>query len=185
MRKRSPANSAASLPPVPARISRMALFSSAASLGRRSWRTVSASIAIRSSSCRASSAAIVAHLGIVEERLEPARSFSRGAQLDDGRVDRLELGPLAAELDQRVAVDRLRQPVVDHPPSRATRPSIFASGSMASTAGSRSANTGMPSASAKARQRRPERARLAVAVEQVHRARSRELARHRAPASSP
>ena len=33
MRNRSPANSAASSPPVPARISRMAFFSSAASLG--------------------------------------------------------------------------------------------------------------------------------------------------------
>ena len=39
MRKRSPANSAASSPPVPARISRMALFSSAASFGSSSSRT--------------------------------------------------------------------------------------------------------------------------------------------------
>ena len=46
MRNRSPANRAASSPPVPARISRIALFSSSASLGssrRRTWRSSSGS----------------------------------------------------------------------------------------------------------------------------------------------
>ena len=68
MRNRSPANSAASSPPVPARTSRMALFSSAASFGSSASRIVCSSSRARCAASARSSSASVAHLG-VEGRL--------------------------------------------------------------------------------------------------------------------
>src|SRR5690554_5475231 len=57
MRKRSPAKIAASSPPVPARISRIAFFSSAASLGRRSTCNSPSKPSIRSSTFSRSTSA--------------------------------------------------------------------------------------------------------------------------------
>ena len=51
--------------------------------------------------------------GSASSASSPSRSAERRPQLGGRLVDRLELGPLAAEPDQRVAVERRRQPGVD------------------------------------------------------------------------
>src|SRR5882757_8547114 len=80
MRNRSPANRAASSPPVPARISRIALPSSAASLGRSAIR-IALDIASASASTAASSASAMARMsgsrsGSRNSAARSARSFS-------------------------------------------------------------------------------------------------------------
>ena len=76
MRNRSPAKSAASSPPVPARTSRMALFSSASSFGRSRSRRSCAALSTRLAAPGRSSSASAAHLriGARDRRagLEPA-----------------------------------------------------------------------------------------------------------------
>src|SRR5579883_875160 len=76
MRKRSAANSAASSPPVPARISRMAFFSSAASLGNNIFFTVCSSAGRRFLSSAASSSAIAFMSGSAASASVSLRSCS-------------------------------------------------------------------------------------------------------------
>ena len=64
MRKSSAAKSAASSPPVPARISTMTLFSSLGSLGSSSSFSSRSTISLRATSCFSSSCASLLHFGI-------------------------------------------------------------------------------------------------------------------------
>ncbi len=106
MRKRSPANSDASSPPVPARISRMTLRSSIASFG------ISASLISCSSACRASlrraavprrrrCASPVRSPDRRSDASRPAISATRAAIGPHLLHHRIDLGELAGQLDIR------------------------------------------------------------------------------------
>ncbi len=55
----------------------------------------------------------IGHFRIGEQRLQPLPFADRRAELAGRLVDRLQFGALAAELDQRLAIKRRRQPGVD------------------------------------------------------------------------
>jgi hypothetical protein len=97
MRKRSPAKSAASSPPVPARISRIALFSSASSLAkvlRRGLERVDGRGPLLLGKR--------AHLRIVHQRIEAGEVLG-GTAVGPDRFDHgIELRQLARERDEGV-----------------------------------------------------------------------------------
>ena len=101
MRKRSPAKSAASSPPVPARNSRIALFSSAASFGQK----LHFELKLELGDLRLERAKLLLgerrHLRvgsrIVDELLQLVALAHRPAERGDGGDDGIELGELARE----------------------------------------------------------------------------------------
>ncbi len=91
----------------------MALFSSAASLGMSSRRTASLQLVDPVVEPLGLLVGERRHLGVVGERIEPLALRLQRREIGDRLVDRLKLGALAAELDQRLAIDRLRQALID------------------------------------------------------------------------
>ncbi len=99
MRSRSPANSAASSPPVPARTSRMTLFSSAASRGSSRMRisSTAASILGFSSSISASAISAISRSPEAASSSADSRSATQLLVRLDRPHHRLELGIFLAE----------------------------------------------------------------------------------------
>ena len=113
MRNRSPANSEASSPPVPARISRMTLRSSIASLGRSARRICCSSASRLASQLRASprSPSRASRRRSRDRRCSASRSASsaRDRAIGLDRLDhRRELGEFARQLDVGVGRDSCR-----------------------------------------------------------------------------
>ena len=106
MRNRSPANSAASSPPVPARTSRMALRSrrrrpSAASSSGSSCSSAGERGSSAASSSRGHGRHLLAGSRIGQQRAEVGALGLGLAQVVDGGHHRVELGELLGELDER------------------------------------------------------------------------------------
>ncbi len=121
MRKRSPANSAASSPPVPARTSRMALLSSAASFGSNCTLSCCSRCSIFASSAPNSSSASAA-MSFSEDGssiscCKSSCSRMRRAERVDGRHDRIELGELARQAHKALLIAAGGERALHRPPT--------------------------------------------------------------------